>query len=370
MKKIKLIFSLVLLLAVMIRCSIPDGISQDVTFDNTTAPTAVASLFTISTDNSGNVTITPSASGAGTFDVYFGDGIANPANVPFDGNVIHKYKEGNYTVKVVAKGLNGVNTEKTFPLSVVFRAPENLVVTLTPKAHNLKVKATALYAASYLVYFGDAGAAEVGTPLATGAEVSHNYAVAGTYNVKVVALSGGAAKIEKITAVVITDPFELPITFELTNVVYSFTPIDRFTYFLTTNPKIAGINTTPKVARFSKLTSSAVNAGTLSTLDNPIDFSAGKKIKIWGYNPAAGNIGKMVTLELASAVGGSPADGVAVLKVAFTTSGAWEELVFDYGTIIPAIPATAKFNQMIVRFNDTAPGRNETFYLDEFRLTN
>lgn len=370
MKKINLIFSLVILLAVMIRCSVPDGISQDLTFDKTTAPTAVAGVFNISTDNLGNVTITPSASGAGTYDVYFGDGTANPATVPYEGNIVHKYKEGNYTVKIVAKGLNGVNTEKTFPLSVVYRAPENLAVTLTPKAHNLKVKATALYAASFLVYFGDAGASEVGTPLAIGAEVSHNYATQGTYNVKVVALSGGAANTEKITSVVITDPFEFPITFESTTVKYSFVPIGGFTYFLTTNPKLIG-NTTAKVARFNKLGSSVANSGTSSVLDSPIDFSVGKKIKVWAYNPSATNIGKKVTLELASADGGTPANGVAVLKVAFTSSGVWEEFVFDYGTILPAISSSAKFNQMIIRYNDTAPGRTgETFYLDEFRLTN
>ena len=55
---------------------------------------------------------------------------------------------------------------------------------------------------------------ETGTPLATGAEVTHTYANAGDYNVKVVALSGGAAKSEKITPVTIYDAFGLPITFD------------------------------------------------------------------------------------------------------------------------------------------------------------
>jgi hypothetical protein len=83
------------------------------------------------------------------------------------------------------------------------------------------------------------------------------------------------------------------------------------------------------------------------------------------YNPGAGNIGKKVTLEL-----GSPGV-IATLKVALTKSGAWEELVFDYSTVSPAIPATTKFTQMVIRFNDISTGRSgETFYLDEFRLTN
>jgi hypothetical protein len=57
------------------------------------------------------------------------------------------------------------------------------------------------------------------------------------------------------------------------------------------------------------------------------------------------------------------------LKVALTTSGAWEELVFDFGTI-PAIPATAKFNQLVLRFNDSTDGAGAVIYVDNFRLTN
>ncbi len=72
-------------------------------------------------------------------------------------------------------------------------------LSLHPKMFFLKVKATALYAVSYLVYFGDVPN-EIGTPLATAAEVAHTYATAGTYNVRVVALSGGAAKSEKTGA--------------------------------------------------------------------------------------------------------------------------------------------------------------------------
>jgi len=365
MKKIKLIFSLVVLLAVMIRCSIPDGISQDLTFDKTAAPTGVAALINVSTDNSGDVTITPSASGAGTYDVYFGDGTTYPTNVQFGGNVTHKYKEGNYTIKVVTRGLNGVNIEKTYPIALVFRTPESLTVTFTKNIHNLKVKASALYAASYLVYFGDAGATEVGTPMANAEEVSHNYAVAGIYNVKVIALSGGAAKTEKITAVTINDAFEFPITFESPFVVYSFVVSGGFTYSKVANPNVSGVNTSATVGKFSKIVGSASNSDSTSKFDNPIDFSTGKTVKVWAYNPNAANIGKKVTMELGSA------GGTAVLKVAFTKSGAWEELVFDFSTISPAIPATTKFTQMVIRFNDTSIGRSgETFYLDEFRLTN
>ena len=152
MKNIKLIFSFVSLLAVTISCSIPDGISQDLSSVGTiTNPSNVASIFKISTDNSGKVTITPSGDGAGTYDVYFGDATTVAANVQSGNSVDHKYKEGSYNVKIVAKGLNGVNVEKTYPLVIVNRSPEKLAVTTNVKVHNIKVKAVALYEVSYLV---------------------------------------------------------------------------------------------------------------------------------------------------------------------------------------------------------------------------
>ncbi|WP_338407857.1 hypothetical protein [uncultured Flavobacterium sp.] len=369
MKKINIIFSFLVLLTIAISCSIPDGISQDTAFDKTGAPTDVASILDITNDNSGKVTFTPSASGAGAYSVYFGDGTANPAQVQFGANVSHQYKEGNYTVKVVANGLNGVNVEKTYPLSIVFRAPENLAVIFIKKGHNLKVKASALYAASFLVYFGDVGADEVGTPLANLEEISHNYTNVGSYSVKLIALSGGLARSEKITVVNINDPFELPITFENPNVIYSFVITGGFSFSKVPNPNVSGVNTSAMVGKFFKVVGSVKNSASTSLLDNPIDFSSGNKVRVWAYNPTASNIGKKLNIELQSAVGGIPANNVAVLKVAFTTSGAWEELVFDFSTI-SEIPNTAKFNQLVFRFNDISVGRNETFYLDNIRLTN
>ncbi len=368
MKKINIILSFLVLLAAVISCSVPDGISQDVTFDKTVAPDDVAALFDITNDNSGKVTITPSASGAGTYSVYFGDSTTNPALVQFGANVNHQYEEGNYNVKIVANGLNGVNTEETFPLTVIFRAPENLVVTFTKNGHRLNVKASALYAASFLVYFGDSGAGEVGTPLESNGEVSHNYPAAGIYSVKVIALSGGVAQTEKISAVTITDPFELPITFDNPNVVYSFVT-SGLTFQKVVNPNVSGINISATVGKFFKVVGSPANSASTSLLDNPIDFSTGNKVRVWVYNTTASNVGKKLNVELQSAVGGTPANGVAILKVPLTTTGTWEELVFDFSTI-SGIPATTKFNQLVFRFNDGTTGRNETFYIDNIRLTN
>ena len=79
----------------------------------------------------------------------------------------------------------------------------------------------------------------------------------------------------------------------------------------------------------------------------------------------------MVNVELEAGIAGTgaTANGVGVLKKAITTSGAWEELVFDFNTI-SAIPSTARFGQLVLRFNDAAAGAGEIIYVDNFRLTN
>lgn len=376
MKKIQFIFKFVLPLAILAGCSKKDGIDGDTGFLSTAGSANAAKIFDISNDNSGNVKITPTGEGITSFTVLYGHGTGAAASsvVSPGGSTTHAYPEGSYTVTIIAKDIAGKETTKTYPLQLTYRAPENLVVTLTQSVHNLKVKATALYAASYVVYFGDV-ANEVGTPLATGAQVSHDYATAGPYNVKVVALSGGAATTEKITVVNITDPFLLPIDYENAFVNYFFGTFGGGQQFATVaNPSATGLNTSAKVGKFTRGFESW--SGTYSPLNAPIDFAAGKKIKVLAYNPDPALVGKKLNVELESGVAGSgaPANGVAVLKVAFTTSGAWEELVFDYGTI-PAIPATAKFNQLVLRFNDVfngngVGGTGSAFYLDNFRLTN
>jgi hypothetical protein len=370
MKKISIIFSLVVVIAAITGCS-KDGIDQDLSFLNSTTVSNPGKVFDISNDNSGNVKITPTAEGASSFLVNFGHGTGAGASavVSPGGSVTHAYPEGSYNVAIVSKTQSGQESTATYPLQVTYRAPENIIITTTPQVHLLKVKATANYAASYQVYFGDAPN-ETPTPLATGAEVSHTYATAGTYNVKVVALSGGAAKSEKTTSVKIYDAFGVPITFDNPNVNDFFGTFGSNQGFAqVTNPDPSGINVSTKVGKFIRGTESW--AGTYSPLDNPIDMSVGKKIHVYVYNPDPALIGAKLNVELEN---GPIANGIAVLKLPVTTSGAWEELVFDFGSI-PAIPANAKFKQLVLRFNDavngSAPGGQGTVvYVDNFVLTN
>jgi hypothetical protein len=182
----------------------------------------------------------------------------------------------------------------------------------------------------------------------------------------VVALSGGVARSELKTPVTIYDPFALPIDFDQSTVQYFFGTFGGGQNFATVaNPNPSGINTTANVGKFTR--GFEMWSGTYSPLNTPIDMAVGKKIKVWAYNPDPALIGKKLNVELEN--GSSIPNGVAVLRTAFTTSGAWEELVFDYSAIA-GIPATEKFGQLVLRFNDSVDGAGAIIYVDNFRLTN
>lgn len=370
MKKTSIIFWLLVLITATIGCD-KDGIDQDLSFLNSATVSNAGKIFDISNDNSGNVRITPTAEGASSFVVNFGHGTGATASavVSPGGSATHSYPEGSYTVTIVSKSASGQESTATYPLQVTYRAPEDVTITTTTQVHLLKVKAAAKYAASYQVYFGDVPN-ETPTPLAAGAEVSHTYATAGTYNVKVVALSGGAAKAEATKSVRIYDAFGAPITFDNPDINDFFGTFGTNQGFAkVANPDPTGLNATANVGKFIRGRESW--SGTYSPLDNPIDMSVGKKLHVYVYNPNPALVGAKLNVELES---GPIANGIAVLKVPVTTSGAWEELVFDFGTIA-GIPANAKFKQLVLRFNDgvsgsTTGGEGTVIYVDNFVLTN
>ena len=351
MKNIKLIFSIVLLLAVTISCSIPDGIDQDTSFLSSAASGNVAKIFDISTDNSGIVKITPTGDGVTSFNVSYGHGTgaASSAVVAPGGSTSHIYPEGSYTVTIVSSDIAGHQSTATFPLVVTYRAPENVKISTSGE---MKVSATALYAKSFLVYYGDV-ANEVGKPMAIGQELpAHTYpATGGPFVLKVEALSGGVAK-----TTVTKTLFDLPIDFEIADVEFfgTFDDWGQQQFATVDNPSKTGLNTSLKVGKYTN--GHAPWSGTYSPLNIPINFAYGKKINV----------------ELEKVIGhsGDPANPYgATVKTAFTTSGAWEELVFDFSGI-SSIPTGAKFSQLVLRFNDTQEGTQEVFYVDNIRLTN
>ncbi len=365
MKKSTIIFSIAAILFAAAGCD-KKGIDDDLSFLNTAKTSNNNKIFDISNDNSGTVKITPTGQGAASYTVKFGHGTGTGASaVVMPGNyTTHVYPEGNYTVTIVSKSISGVDSTNTYPLVVTYRAPENLDLGVSQTVQYLKVTPNALYAVSYLVYFGDV-ANETGTPIAKGGSAAHTYATAGDYNVRLVAQSAGAAKAEKITKVTVTPTFGTPITFEDASTNYFFGTFGDNQHFdKVANPNPSGLNTSATVGMFTRGNQSW--SGTYSPV-NAIDMAVGKKIRVLAYNPDPAMIGKSLNVELESS--SSIPNGVAVLRTAFTTSGAWEELVFDFGSVA-GVPADAKFSQLVLRFNDSADGAGAVIYVDNFRLTN
>lgn len=373
MKKLKLFYSIAFFAAILVSCETPEGVDKDVSFLNSAISSDYAKIFDISTDNSGKVRITPLANGGSSFLIAFGHGTgaAATATVAAGTSAIHTYPEGNYTVSITTYSISGNATTTTYPLVVTYRAPENLNVTVNS---DMSLTATANYTSGFKVYYGDV-ANETGTLmtttvnsslLATGTLPAHIYPAGGPYQLKVVALSGGAA-----TTVYTKTLFGFPLDFESPTMDYFFGTFGNVNFSKVANPSATGLNTSATVGKYEKTTGAASWSGTYSPLNIPINFAHGKKVKMLVYNPVAANIGKKVNVELEAAVSGTgaTANGVAVLKTAFTTSGAWEELVFDFSTIT-AIPATARFGQLVLRFDDGNAGTGEVFYVDNIRITN
>ena len=366
MKNIKLIFSIVFLLAVTINCTVDAGIDDDLSFLDSASSGNIDKIFDISTDNSGNVKITPTGTGVTSFKVDYGHGTDEQASavVSPGASTMHAYPEGTYTVSIEASDIAGKKTITTYPLTVTYRAPENLVPKVTISVYTVKVSATALYAKSFLVYFGDV-ANEVGTPLAIGAETPlHTYAVGGAYEVKIVALSGGLATTESITPIIIFDPLALPYTCELASQNYlAGGTFGGVNYSIVDNPFPTELNISSKVVKFEKPVNAEEWAGTWKPLDVPIDLSLGTKIKMLVY---ATEVGKNVGLELQASTNGAPNTAIFV---ATTVANQWEELVFDT-TTIPAIPAGATYKQFNINYNRPNKGLGEVIYIDNIRVTN
>jgi hypothetical protein len=363
MKVLKYFFSIAFLLAVALSCK--KELNEDISFLETdAAPGKLSALFDITQDNTGLVTITPNGEGLAFYEIYYGDATTAPVKVVPGKNTQHVYAEGTYNVKIVGHSVTGKITETVKPLTVSFRAPENLEFTLTTDAVNnykVTVTAKALYETFFKVYFGDV-LNEVPVSFLEGDVISHTYAAVGTYTVRVVALSGGVATTQLIKTVTIVDPVLLPITFESPTVDYSFSNFGGGVVTKINNPQINGINTSAKAGKMVK-NAPEVYGGSLITLGAPIDFSANKVFRMKVFSP---RVGAKVLLKVENLTNG----GINFEKeVATTVANTWEDLVFNYSTI-----NTANTYQKIVLIFDLGivgdGSANFTFLFDDIRLTN
>ena len=182
---------------------------RDLSFvDSIVAPTNVAATYDITQDNTGSVTITPTADGASNFKVFFGDTTAEPAELAAGESVEHVYAEGTYELKVQAFSLNGKMTETIQQLVVSFKAPENLMVTIENDqsvSRQVNVTASADFATMFEFYSGESG---VSQPVATaniGETINYQYTTAGDYEMRVVAKGAAIATTEYMATFTVTE---------------------------------------------------------------------------------------------------------------------------------------------------------------------
>jgi uncharacterized protein YkuJ len=357
MKKIKILITFVLAAAVF-SCTVDENNSLD-EVANGPAPTNISGLFTITQDNSGLVTIEPRGEGVGSYNIYFGDGTEESVVVMPGKKTTHNYAEGSYDVKIVGKSVNGKTSEYIHDLDVTFVAPENLVVTLSPVAGNsfaINASAEADYEAFFEVWFGES---EDETPVQfnQGEVIMHTYAAIGTYEVKVVAYSGGAATAETTQSVTITNPLLLPVNFESNTLNYAFIDFGGAATNVMDNPHSSGINTSTRVGHMQK-NPPEVWAGTALVIDEIFDFSTKNTFRMKVWSPAA-NV--PVTFKIENAADG----GINHEKQVFTTvANDWEYLTFNFSDV----DQTKEFSKIVLFFNLGTSGSGEDYYFDDIEL--
>jgi len=179
---------------------------------NVSAPTEVQAVFDIAQDDSGDVSVTPTAVGATLFRVYFGEvEDETPVEVSPGDSAEYTYGEGEFTLRIVAVGITGLTSELSRIVTISFAAPTNLQVDISVSATNpfeITVTPTATNAAVFDIYFGDVENEEPTTIMA-GESAIHVYAQAGDYTVRVVARGAGAASIESSQVVNIESPNDI-----------------------------------------------------------------------------------------------------------------------------------------------------------------
>lgn len=319
-------------------------------------PANIDLIVRVSQDNTGTVSFTPSGDNSSSFSIDFGDGSGEEGIALPGESISHIYPEGNFTVTVTGRNLNGDTASITREVMVSFRPPENLEVTITSVIgdnFSVNLSATADFAVGFDVFWGDV-ADEEPTPLMIGESVQHTYPDVGTYEVRVVALSGGSETIEVIETVVIIDPLTLPIDFESETIDYVFIDFGGAVTTVIDNPDPSGVNTSNRVAQFFKETGAQDFAGTVIDVGAPLDFSdfTAFTMDVWSPDPAI-----TVLLKLENA---DDPNIAAEVQATTTAVNAWETLTFDFSNA----DLSQEYSKIVVFLDFGNPGVGTTYYFD------
>lgn len=196
MKQFKTICKAFIILVFISACTENENLDF---LENIPVPTNVAVTYDITQDNTGVVTVKPTAEGAIAFEIFYGDATAEPERVEQGKTTTHTYAEGSYDLKVLAYNSVGKSTELVQPLVVSFQAPQNLVVTVENDAaisKQVNINASADFATVYEFYSGESDKMQPVLIGNIGEISSYQYTDAGMYDIKVIAKGGAIATTE------------------------------------------------------------------------------------------------------------------------------------------------------------------------------
>ena len=370
MKTIKYLFSLCLVVATVLSC-VDD--EKNVNLSDVQAPTALELRFDVTQDNTGLVTLTPTAEGAISFDITLGDDTPEALEVENGANAQHTYEEGVYTVTATAYGITGLSTTLSQELVVSFQAPENLVVTVENDAaisKQVNVTVEADYAITFDVYSGESGNNDpVSANIGDTAAVQYNEA--GIYDITI-EVKGAA--IETTTYV--------QEDFEVTEILAPTTPAptppnrqadDVVSIFSNayTNVTLDELPTTWSAGGFAATTIGTDDVWKLTQLDflgmvsnyaNGIDLSQMETMHIDYWVPD--NVTSELLVKIVNTVDG----GEDIESLGTTVAGSWQSVEIDMTEFDTGGDLTnrEKITQIIIDYDQVPAGVASIVYVDNF----
>ena len=124
------------------------------------------------------------------------------------------------------------------------------------------------------------------------------------------------------------------------------------------NPDATGINTSNKVAQFTKTSGAESWGGTIFSSGGALNLTSFSKISLKTWSPKADAVVKF-KLE------NEGASTVYEVDVKTSVTNSWEELTFDFSNA-----PTADFINLVIFFDFENAGDDSVYYFDEIRLTN
>ncbi len=255
------------------------------------APQNINAVFDISQEEEGLVSVTPTADGATSFEVYFGDEEnETPIEIAPGDTLEHLYEgEGEFNLRIVAVGLTGLTSELVRVVTISSDPPSELEVDISTSSLEVTVTPTATNATVYDIYFGEEEDEEPKTIMNT-ESATYTYAESGTYTVRVIARGSGSASAEfseEITVTEESNPVKFPLTFDEEGVNYDFETFNGVSFEVVENPDASGANDVE--SNVGAITNSGNEfEGVVFELDEAVDFSGDNKtitMKFWSDVP-------------------------------------------------------------------------------------